>query len=90
MSALREKRVAILGSGELADGFREALADFPELAPSLIGGASGGTVDALLRSGRVPHLVVLCTPPAGHLEEVRSLLRAGIDVLVEAPLATTQ
>lgn len=90
MPALREKRVVILGSGELADGFREALADFPELAPSVIGGASGGTVDALLRSGRVPHLVVLCTSPAGHLEEVRSLLHAGIDVLVEAPLATTQ
>ncbi len=90
MPALREKRVAILGSGELADGFREALADFPELIPSAIGGASSRTAGALLRSGRVPHLVVLCTPPAGHLEEVRSLLHAGIDVLVEAPLAARQ
>ncbi len=90
MPALREKQVAILGTSELADGFREALADFPELAPSAVGGASGRTADALLRSGRVPHLVVLCTPPAGHLEEVRSLLHAGIDVLVEAPLAARQ
>ncbi len=83
MPALREKRIAILGSGELADGFREALADFPELAPSAIGGDSGETADALLRSGRVPHLALICTPPAGHLEEVRPLLHAGLDVLVE-------
>ncbi len=91
MSAVREKRVAIIGSGELADGFGEALAEFPELTPhTRQRSRTSETTGALLRSGRVPHLALICTPPAGHLEEVRSLLYAGIDVLVEAPLAATE
>ncbi len=38
MPALREKQVAIRGTSELAAGLREALADFPELAHSDVGG----------------------------------------------------
>ena len=86
MSALKEKQIAIIGTGEPATVYREVLADFPELALH----AQIDSADALLLNGRVPHLAVICTPPARHLEEVRPLLHAGVDVLVECPLAATR
>jgi predicted dehydrogenase len=103
MTALMEKRIAIIGSGDLAAAYRDALTDFPDLAldavtdPNLCRAQPASerrprllrAADDLLRS-TVPHLALICTPPARHLEEVSLLLRAGLDVLVESPLAGTR
>jgi predicted dehydrogenase len=103
MTALMEKRIAIIGSGNLAAAYRDALTDFPDLAldavtdPNLCRAQPASeqrprllrAADDLLRS-TVPHLALICTPPARHLEEVSLLLRAGLDVLVESPLAGTR
>jgi len=104
MGALAVRRVAIIGQGHIAAAYRDVLAVFPELVlvgvtdpklcsthpmssqlPRLV----RGTED-LLESDSAPDIALICTPPAGHLEEVSPLLRAGIDVLIECPLALTQ
>jgi predicted dehydrogenase len=36
-----------------------------------------------------PDVAILCTPPALRLETAEPLLRAGVDLLIEPPLATT-
>jgi len=47
------------------------------------------SVAAMLDAGCVPRIALLCTPPSLHLELAEPLLRAGVDLLVEPPLATT-
>lgn len=103
MSALVEKRIAILGSGDPVGAYRDALAAFPELTldpvqgTHTVAGRAGRRaspaedrpvgVEDLLERCVAPTLALLCTPPAGHLEEARSLLLAGTDLLIECPLA---
>ncbi|HKC49186.1 MAG TPA: Gfo/Idh/MocA family oxidoreductase, partial [Myxococcota bacterium] len=48
-----------------------------------------GTVAELLAARGAPDVAVLCTPPALRLETAEPLLRAGTDLLIEPPLATT-
>jgi len=81
MSALREKTIAIIGSGERAADYQGALADFPELKQQ---------THAQVPNGHAADLAVICTPPAGHVEEALPLLRAGVDLLIEGTLASTR
>jgi predicted dehydrogenase len=85
MTALRQKRVAIIGSEESATAYRDVLSSFPELMLD-----PAGAVEELLEGTVLADLALLCTAPARHLHEIDPLLRAGVDVLVKAPLALTQ
>lgn len=101
--AVREKRVVIVGLGRAARGWVELLPALPELQPcgivepetSRALGARALAVPVfpdlttLLESDARPELALVCTPPASHLEIAERLLAAGIDLLLEPPLATT-
>ena len=82
MSALKEKRVAVIGQGDPAAAFREVVAEIDELVLT-----AATTAKAALRGRRVPDLALLCTPVRQHAVELDGLLRAGVDVLVNGPLA---
>jgi predicted dehydrogenase len=106
MSAVCEKRVALIGAGERGRAFSRAIAGTAELslraivdpdrsAARSLARACGwlrvfGSLDALLAAGQVPDVAVLCVPSALHLELGAPLLRGGADLLIEAPLATTR
>jgi predicted dehydrogenase len=106
MSAVSEKRVALIGAGERGRCFARALADAGELAlravvdpdrsaARALASAAGhvrafGSVEALLDAGQVPDVAVICVPSALHLELAAPLLVGGADVLLEPPLATTR
>ena len=49
-----------------------------------------GSVDELLRRGLVPEIAIVCTPTAERAEQALALLRAGVDLIVESPIATGQ
>jgi predicted dehydrogenase len=85
MSALREKRTAIIGSEPPARAYREALGDFPELLTH-----EAGSVQDLLKGRTMPEVALLCTPPHNRFQEIAPLVRAGVDVLVNGPLAITR
>ena len=52
------------------------------------GAAAFATVEELIEKGR-PHAASVTVPTVAHLEVARKLMRAGVDVLVEKPLAST-
>jgi predicted dehydrogenase len=103
MSAVAEKKLAIVGLGAASRPYLEALEVFPELrlvaaiepdARRRRAHAGRGTrifesVADLLRYRAVPDLAIVCSPSATHTETSVALLRAGSDLLVESPLATT-
>src|SRR5262249_30889201 len=63
--------------------------DPPGRAAIGAGGAHGfACVNELLAVAGAPHVAILCTPPALRLELAEPLLRAGVDLLIEPPLAT--
>ena len=65
----------------------------PGPQPAYGGGALLGaprvydSVDELLRKGCAPHLALICSASWDHAGHASALLRAGVDVLVEPPLA---
>ncbi len=98
MSALTYKRVVLVGSWDETRIYRELLPDFQELQlQAVVGGGEAsallgaprvyGSVDELLRRGCVPHLALICSASWDHAGHASALLRAGVDVLVEPPLA---
>ncbi len=98
MSALTYKRVVLVGSWDETRTYRELLPEFQELqlqavvgageASALLGAPRAyGSVDELLRRGCVPHLALICSATWDHAGQASALLRAGVDVLVEPPLA---
>ena len=103
MSAVVQKDVAILGLGEASEPFLAALESFPELQllavvdpnerpdPANIPDHtfSFRSVEQMLHNRCVPDLAVVCAPPAAHAELAIPLLQAGVDLLIESPLATT-
>ena len=100
MPAVLVKSIALVGVGRAARDWLEVLPEFPEMslvaavdpdAERLRGVRARGfaSVAAMLDAGCVPRIALLCTPPALHLELAEPLLRAGVDLLVEPPLATT-
>jgi len=102
MSAVSEKSFAIVGLGAAARDWLECAAELPELqlaagvdpdparrAELTVGGVRAfASVDELLAVAGAPHVAILCTPPALRLELAEPLLRAGVDLLIEPPLAT--
>jgi predicted dehydrogenase len=100
MPAVLVKSIALVGAGRAARSWLELLPEFPEMslvaavdpdADRMRGIRARGfaSVAAMLDAGCVPRIALLCTPPSLHLELAEPLLRAGVDVLVEPPLATT-
>ena len=98
MSALSEKSIALVGSAGACRNYRELLGEFPELALEAVVGAgsSQGPTDSarsfasiaeMLAAGCVPQLAVVCSPVRDRARDAEALLRAGVDVLVEPPLA---
>jgi predicted dehydrogenase len=90
----------MIGAGNAAREWLEILPEFPELAlravvdpdaerRAALPGRAYASVGELLASGERPHVAILCTPPSLHLELCEPLLHAGVDVLIEPPLATT-
>jgi predicted dehydrogenase len=105
MSAVCEKRVALIGAGRRGRVFAAALDDGELALRSVVdprrsaaralAGTAGwartfASVEALLEAGQVPDVAILCAPSALHGELAVPLLRGGADVLVEPPLATTR
>lgn len=100
MPGVLEKSLALIGAGRAARDWIDVLPEFPEISlvavvdsdPERLRGvlARGfASVPEMLEAGCVPRVAILCTPPSFHLELAEPLLRAGVDVLVEPPLATT-
>ena len=100
MPAVLVKSIALVGAGRAARDWLELLPEFPEMSvvaaidpdrERMRGVRARGfqSVIAMLDAGCVPRIALLCTPPSLHLELAEPLLRAGVDILVEPPLATT-
>ena len=100
MPAVLVKSIALVGAGRAARDWLELLPEYPEMSlvaavdpdPERLRGirARGfASVAEMLDAGCVPRVALLCTPPSLHLELAEPLLRAGVDILVEPPLATT-
>jgi predicted dehydrogenase len=100
MPGVLEKSLALVGAGSSAREWIEVLPEFPEISlvavvdpdPERLRGVGVrgfASVAEMLEAGCVPRVAILCTPPSLHLELAEPLLRAGVDVLVEPPLATT-
>jgi UDP-N-acetyl-2-amino-2-deoxyglucuronate dehydrogenase len=101
MSALVEKRVAIVGLGRPAEHYLAALEDFHDVRLSAVvdpEAPSRGrlhnpalrafrSVEELLEARAVPDVAVLCTPAPGRALHALDLLRAGADLIATAPLA---
>ena len=102
MSAVSLKTLALVGHGAAARDWLATLSELPELelaacvdpdpvqrAPLAARGLrTFESVAELLADGRATDVAILCTPPAVRLETAEPLLRAGVDVLIEPPLAT--
>jgi predicted dehydrogenase len=100
MSAVSEKPCAIVGFGRLGELHLEVLSELPELqitgamdpdpARRELARAAGvqafASIEELLASGP-PHVAIVCAPPSSHLQLAEPLLRAGVDLMIEAPLA---
>lgn len=100
MPAVVEKSVALVGAGRAASEWLAVLPEFPELAlravvdpdperRAAVPARGYASVAELLASGSTPHVAILCTPPSLHLELCEPLLQAGVDLLIDPPLATT-
>jgi predicted dehydrogenase len=98
--AVIEKSLALIGAGSAAREWLAVLPEFPELAlravvdpdperRAAVPTRGFASVAELLASGTTPHVAIVCTPPSLHLELCEPLLHAGVDVLIEPPLATT-
>jgi predicted dehydrogenase len=101
MSATVEKSFALIGACRSSRRYLDAARDLPELSASALVDAHGGalartafaelphyaTVAEMLRAG-VPDVAIVCCPPGDRMAVCGPLLRAGVDLLVEAPLAT--
>jgi predicted dehydrogenase len=102
MSAVSEKSLALVGHGAAACDWLEAVAELPELALTAgvdpdperraaleaRGLRAFADVGELLAAVGAPDVAILCTPPGVRLETAEPLLRAGVDLLIEPPLAT--
>ena len=102
MSAVSLKSLILVGHGACARDWLAAAADVPELelsagidpdpaqrAPLTARGVRAfASVGELLAAAGAPDVAILCTPPALRLETAEPLLRAGVDLLIEPPLAT--
>jgi predicted dehydrogenase len=102
MSAVSEKSLVIVGHGAVARDWLDAIAELPELALragvdpdagrraalEARGVRAFADVGAYLGAVGAPDVAILCTPPALRLETAEPLLRAGVDLLIEPPLAT--
>jgi predicted dehydrogenase len=103
VSAVAEKAVAIVGAGRAGRSYAEALVDLPEVrlvalvdpdrsaARRLAGPATAvfAEVGSMLRARVVPDIALICCPPSTRADAAEPLLLAGVDLLVEAPVATT-
>jgi predicted dehydrogenase len=103
VSAVAAKRLAIIGLGRIAASYRDVLDEVPELELAAIvepepqratearreGLAVFPSVDEMLGSFGAPHVAIVCTPPVSHYEVAQPLLHAGVDLLIEKPLAPT-
>ena len=101
MPAVAEKRVALIGAGRASSAYLEVLRERPELVlcavvdrvperarSSLEWGAQAfSSVDEMLARCQIPDAALVCTPPSTHLGVAEPLLHAGVDCLVETPLA---
>jgi predicted dehydrogenase/nucleoside-diphosphate-sugar epimerase len=97
-------QVALVGAGNIAEAHAEALSRTPGVRLAAVVDPALGrakalaakwgapdvfdSVEALIASGRCTVAHVL-TPPPFHRAPAEALLRAGIDVLVEKPMAET-
>ncbi len=102
MSAVSEKSLVLVGHGAVARDWWDAILELPELALAAgvdpdadrraaleaRGARAFAGVGELLASAGAPDVAILCTPPALRLETAEPLLRAGVDLLIEPPLAT--
>jgi predicted dehydrogenase len=102
MSAVSLKTFALVGHGAAARDWLAAAAELPELelaagvdpdpeerAALAARGVRGfGSVAEMLAGACATDVAILCTPPAHRLETAEPLLRAGVDMLIEPPLAT--
>jgi len=99
----RAKRIALVGAGHIAEtharairevGARASFVAVAELEPTALDsfanrhGIPGRYGDlATLIAAEAPDLVVVCTPPWLHFEQIRTCLAAGSWVLCEKPAA---
>lgn len=101
---MRNSRIAIVGAGIRGRIFAETTRDHPgaELVAicepnaaratqlgSELGTATFASIDDLLESGGRVDAVVVATPDFAHEQPAVTALEAGLDLLVEKPLATT-
>jgi predicted dehydrogenase len=103
MSAVSLKSLVFVGFGAVAGDWLDAAAEISELEVSAgvdsdperraaleaRGLRAFASVSQLLAARGAPDVALLCTPPALRLETAEPLLRAGTDLLIEPPLATT-
>lgn len=102
MSAVLEKRLVVVGYGDAGSRHRATLAELAELpvcgivepsSPATARALEAGLrvfpdVESLTASGSIPDVALICTPSGLHREVCEPLLLAGVDCLVERPLAT--
>jgi predicted dehydrogenase len=104
MGARVEKSIVVTGATRAAAGYLDTLRDFPELVPLALVEADErrarrppfaellrcGSVDELLRRGMVPDVAIVCSGVAERPAQALLLLRAGVDLIVESPIARGQ
>lgn len=94
-------RIAIVGSGFIAEKHLTALKQFPEVTLAGIcthsnverlnrmsekwGVPAFSNLDEMIRKGK-PDAAVICSATAGHFSEIQRLISAGIPMLVEKPV----
>jgi predicted dehydrogenase len=101
MSAVSEKRLALVGVGRVSSAYLDVLAELPEVAVCAAvdpvpertldamqrGARAFSSHDEMLGDGEFPDAALICTPPSERLAVVEPLLHAGVDCLIESPLA---
>ena len=95
------KSLAIVGPGRRRADWLECAAELPELALAAgvdpnparraeterAASTAFASVNELLAVAGAPHVAILCTPPALPARARRAAARAGVDLLIEPPLA---
>ncbi len=101
MSALSQKNLVLIGYTASGRAYLDVLAEFPDVrlvgvvetdpvlaAEALkMGLPVAKDVNELLETGCAPNVAIVCTAPALRLHVMEPLLHAGIDVLMEPPIA---
>ena len=101
MSAVAEKRLALIGAGRVSKSYLDVLPELPEVLLSAAvepveecaraalarGARIFSSVDEMLARSAIPDAALVCTPTPTHLEVTEPLLHAGVDCLIERPLA---